>query len=106
MVAGPKLQLQEALPQKPKYSVPKPALGTKFQAAFVKTGQEEGEVFDCGTEILTIVEKLQLGLVWAAKLDDVVEMLEMLSAGLRTSSLVDLLSQHALHEKVRTEVED
>lgn len=105
MVAGPKLQLQEALPQKPKYSEPKPDPGTTFQAALVKTGQVGGGATDFELGMLTVVEKQQLGLARAAKLDTGVEMWGTSSVGLRTPSQNDLLSQHALHEKVRAEVE-
>lgn len=79
MVAGPKLQQQVAPPQKPMYYVPKPDPGTKFRV--VKTEQVGEGVVDYGTEILTAVERLQLGSVWAAKLDTVGEALEMLSGG-------------------------
>lgn len=61
MAAGPKLLQQEVLPQKPKCFEPKPAPGTEFQAALVKTAQTAMAVVESGLKMLTAEEELQEG---------------------------------------------
>lgn len=103
MAAGPRLQQQEVLPQKPKCFEPKPGPETEFQAALVKTVQIAMAVVESGLKMLTAEEELQEGWVQTARLNIAGAVLRTRSVGLGKLSWADLLTLYVQQGKMEEE---